>query len=571
MFKYRWTLLGGLLFSTTLAGCSNPKSDTPQAQAKPAVEAAPAEVQVAAANEAPEIEVIPPAPPELTVKATASDEPATKSDEPAELPLSATPLEPLPIAPSVANDASAQVAQVKAVAEGEVPPVFVGWAKPKLALVLTGELDGYIEPCGCAGIENMKGGLGRRHEMFKDLAGRGWPLAAVDVGGQIKRSGPQEEIKFQSVLGALKSLQYAGVGFGAKDLRLPAGDLVSLVSDQGSPMVSANVGLFGVDSGITPKYRVVEAGGKKLGITSILGETYQKKVDNKEVEFAPAETALKEVVAKLKKEADFLILLSHATPAESMALARKFPEFHLVVTAGGGDEPPAAPRELEGSKTLIVEVGHKGMFMCVLGLFDDKDKPWRFQRVPLDKRYKGTPEMKQVMANYQEHLQLRGFENLGLKPTAHASGNKFVGSKSCADCHTKATQVWENTPHSHALDTLVKLEPARHYDPECLSCHVVGWRPQAFDAFTSGYLSLEKTAHLQHVGCENCHGPGSAHVAAENGDVKLDDAGMKKLRQQMVLKLEAAERTCLECHDLDNSPKFDFKEYWKTIEHVGKD
>ena len=24
---------------------------------------------------------------------------------------------------------------------------------------------------------------------------------------------------------------------------------------------------------------------------------------------------------------------------------------------------------------------------------------------------------------------------------------------------------------------------------------------------------------------------------------------------------------CLECHDLDNSPKFDFDEYWPEVEH----
>jgi hypothetical protein len=33
--------------------------------------------------------------------------------------------------------------------------VFEGWQKPKAVLVFTGELDGYIEPCGCTGMENQ--------------------------------------------------------------------------------------------------------------------------------------------------------------------------------------------------------------------------------------------------------------------------------------------------------------------------------------------------------------------------------------------------------------------------------
>ena len=48
---------------------------------------------------------------------------------------------------------------------------------------------------------------------------------------------------------------------------------------------------------------------------------------------------------------------------------------------------------------------------------------------------------------------------------------------------TKAYEVWSKTPHAHATDSLVKPPNsrgniARHFDPECLSCHVTGWDPQ---------------------------------------------------------------------------------------------
>jgi hypothetical protein len=346
---------------------------------------------------------------------------------------------------------------------------------------------------------------------------------------------------------------------------------VSLAADPRVPMVSANVGLFGLAAGITPTYRIVKAGGKKIGVTSIVGTEYQAKVKNAEVEFARPEEALKDVVPRLKAEADILVLLAHSTPGEAIELVKKFPEFHIVATAGGTDEPPAQPRAIPGSQTILMEVGKKGMFVTVLAFVDDPKQPWRYQRVPLDRRFQVTPEMKQVMSEYQEHLKLRGFASLGLKPIDHPSGKKFVGSAACADCHTKAAAVWEKTTHSHAYETLANLDPARSFDAECLSCHVVGWRPQAFDRFTSGFVSHEATKHLIGVGCENCHGPGSAHVDVELENVKVDAATRTKLRQEMVLKLEHAERACHECHDLDNSPAFDFKTYWPKIEHPGKD
>ena len=75
--------------------------------------------------------------------------------------------------------------------------IFVDWKKPKAAILLSGLLDGYIEPCGCAGLENQKGGLNRRMDLVENLKAKGWPLAAVDLGGKVRRFGPQAAIKYQ--------------------------------------------------------------------------------------------------------------------------------------------------------------------------------------------------------------------------------------------------------------------------------------------------------------------------------------------------------------------------------------
>jgi hypothetical protein len=114
------------------------------------------------------------------------------------------------------------------------------------------------------------------------------------------------------------------------------------------------------------------------------------------------------------------------------------------------------------------------------------------------------------------------------------------------------------------------LNPPRNYDPECISCHVVGWDPGRFFPYQSGYESAEKTPHLKNVGCEDCHGPGEFHVAAENGH---NVALQKKLQKAMrITQAEASDprsgrQNCFTCHDGDNSPDFEFKTYWPLIEH----
>jgi hypothetical protein len=105
------------------------------------------------------------------------------------------------------------------------PPPFDGWANPVVALAITGQQLGYIEPCGCTGLENQKGGLARRFTLLKQLRDdKGWPVVALDVGSQVKRFGKQSEIKFQRTAEGLRAMDYKAAALGAEDLRLSAGE-----------------------------------------------------------------------------------------------------------------------------------------------------------------------------------------------------------------------------------------------------------------------------------------------------------------------------------------------------------
>src|SRR5262245_21037556 len=57
--------------------------------------------------------------------------------------------------------------------------IFVDWPRPDVLLVFSGEQDGYLEPCGCAGLENQKGGFRRRATLFNELRNKGWPIVAL--------------------------------------------------------------------------------------------------------------------------------------------------------------------------------------------------------------------------------------------------------------------------------------------------------------------------------------------------------------------------------------------------------
>jgi hypothetical protein len=450
-------------------------------------------------------------------------------------------------------------------------PIFVGWPKPKLALVITGVIEGYIEPCGCAGIDRMKGGMSRRYDLFKTLRRQGWPVVGLDVGGLACGFGREAEIKFQTLVEAMRKTGYDAIALGASDLHLPAGEIAAVAANlngQQSPFVSANVGLFGFDSGMTSAYRIINSGGMRIGVTSVLGKTYQKEIKNDEIEMLDPEAAINKILPKMKQQADYLVLLAHATKDETIALARKFPDFNLVVTSDGEPEPPKDLQPIKGMKTLYIEVGHKGTHAIVLGFYDEPQKTVRYQSVPLDSRFEASPEMKLLMAAYQDQLKALGFAGLGLRaapqPQKETNG-KFVGSAKCESCHEESYAIWKKSLHSKAYDTLAKLDPPRNFDPECVSCHVIGWHSTSFFPYEGGYESREKTPKLSDVGCESCHGPGEKHVAAESGS---SEAFMQKFRIAVRLtKADAKKSFCVSCHDGDNSPDFNFETYWPLVEH----
>jgi hypothetical protein len=473
-------------------------------------------------------------------------------------------------------------------------PIFEGWPKPDVALVFTAEQDGYLEPCGCTGLENQKGGLKRRFTMLKQLRDKGWPLIVMDAGGQEKNTGKQAYLKGDFSYKALLKMGYDVIGFGENDLKL---EILSIVLNafnpdaESNPLVSANVAILDFKSGFSKRYKIINRGGMKIGITTVLGKKAIGRLQNvADVELKDPKQGIPEIVAELvNAKCDHLVLIANADPDEAKDLARHFKEFNFdwVLATHGAEIPPEVPAKIDGTNSYLIEVGHKGMYAVVVGFYKNGNPSFRYQRVPIDHRFADAPEIYQMQKEYQHELQVLDLDGLGLKPTlTHQSGGKYVGSKTCEGCHTKAAEVYGKTPHSHATETLAKrTDPPRMHDPECLACHVTGWHPQRYFPFETGYLNMKDTPDLVGNGCENCHGPADKHAAAENGDIEVNDTEREKLRAELRLKIVANEgnkdgqeydkgkvvQMCMQCHDQDNSPDFDFQKYWPKVKHVGKD
>lgn len=490
-----------------------------------------------------------------------------------------TPSKPIPVQSESTGVASSQ-------AEAPYDPIkenglfFEGWEKPKVLLLFTGLLNGYIEPCGCAGMDRMKGGLSRRQSFLEELSQKQWPVVPIDAGQIADGFGVQEESKFDMVNNAFRLMDYQAVGMGPNELRFPASFLLTVTVPaslgESSRFVSANVGVYGFDDLYTLPFKVVEKGGVKIGVTSVVFVEDKSRYDEN-IFIEPPEKKLREVLPRLlEKKCDHLVLIVHGNEKQTEKMAAAFPQFDIIVTGDSPPEPPAEPKTL-GKNRYLVEVGEKGKFAIGLGFYDDASRPVRYQRVALDSRYAQSEDVHLLMIGYQEILKknilANGYKGLGLgeiESPQHGALGDFVGSAKCESCHEESYRIWRKNRHSTAWNSLSAVPPTEHsanpprdFDPECISCHVIGWQTQECFPYVGGFQTFEKTPHLANVGCESCHGPGSKHIEAELGD---NESIQENLRVAMRLG-ENAERVCHSCHDGDNSPNFNFESYYKIIEH----
>jgi len=124
----------------------------------------------------------------------------------------------------------------------------------------------------------------------------------------------------------------------------------------------------------------------------------------------------------------------------------------------------------------------------------------------------------------------------------------YVGAANCFECHEDRHPLWSETIHATAFDTLIA--GGEGDNPLCFPCHAVGYGQP------SGFVDLGTTPHLADVQCENCHGPGSNHVA---------DAAAAPLEVNLDANLCGA---CHQsCHGLCGENHHPQMEQWSTSKH----
>jgi hypothetical protein len=478
--------------------------------------------------------------------------------------------------------ASSQVSTGTETPSASSGKLFADWKGLAAALAVSGEMNGYLDPCGCT--EGQLGGLGRRYDLFERMANQKIPFVKIDLGTLTKnpageRGGlDQAKVKFDTALKALESMKYDALALGPEDLKLGIDHTLSVYLNHKDQIkvVSANAAfdpaLAAAFEGTIRESVVAQAGAFKIGITAVLDPAEYNALKDPQrdtLQVKPPAEVLPTLLAKLEAESDLQVLMVQGPPEMAKALAEAYPGFDIVVSRSEYADPDGNPVMVNNGATQIVTVGMKGKYVGIIGLFPPetgKTPTTKYQRQSLNAARLHNAEPMRVLIDEEMQSQLKALgivENIVRHANVEApAGSTYVGAVGCKSCHPNTFARWEGTGHAKAYEPLVHnpKDPKRkrEFDAECISCHTTGF------TYNSGWVSAEKTPYLKGNQCENCHGPASKHVAEPKNPEFL---------KAMSRTAESADKggLCHKCHDEDNSPHFNFASYYGKIAHKGMD
>ncbi|TDI46397.1 MAG: hypothetical protein E2P00_02420 [Acidobacteria bacterium] len=379
------------------------------------------------------------------------------------------------------------------------------------------------------------------------------PLVWVDAGNFAAVGIASAKVRNEGIIQGLNIIGYAAVMLGERELAGGYETFQAMQKQATFPFVSANIHFEDDGSTLVKPWVLhkVKHGEREIRI-GIMGlnrynTAFLKATrDGRNIVIASPFKVARTLVKEMRDEVDLVVALTSLSISQARQLAREAPGLDLIIGASGGVLSRAQD---VAAGVPIVFSGNQGKYLAEVRVHlpaDGEGKPGiRRRNHYLNRDYPQDPELQmltqEVLGKENDINRDLATEHVEREPIP-LSRATYAGSETCGTCHLETMLSWKLTSHATAFDTLVAKN--QDFSEECVGCHTVGFGRR------DGFVNAKATPELIHVQCESCHGPGSLHVKDNSG--RYGAAGA---------------RSCLGCHDPENSPDFDFYISWPRIRH----
>lgn len=469
--------------------------------------------------------------------------------------------------------------------------------KPRtLTLLATGDVGSDTDVCGCKA--HPLGGVTKRARLVRDRGPDVLVVDAGDLFFRTWSVSPRAEPQAQETAlffaDVLKDQGVPAIAVGERDLALGLPYLRRLAQRAGIKLLAANLSHAASGTAAFDAFTLVERGGIKVGLIGAAPElpsgapafqVYKQAGLSNGATLPALEAASQKAKAA---GAEVIVGLLHLGQARAVEVLSALPPGTIDFAVVAHDRQAGPLQVIAGGKTALMLAGERGKYLMAVtlelkpgvtlwldegavaaqtqqieaiearllayqredaGTADPGDRATTVARLArraeelkaeltaLDHRSRRgirgevlevQPELAEdpkTLERYRRYQAQLAVVNTGEAPPNRAEVN-YVGSAACKGCHEAAYTQWSTTGHAKAWATMERTRQTANLD--CVPCHVTGFdRP-------GGLAQLVSLAPFINVGCESCHGPGSAHVF--NAKVPMDYGK------------GVPEKVCAECH-----------------------
>ncbi len=378
-------------------------------------------------------------------------------------------------------------------------------------------------------------------------------VLVVDAGGFFPE---QNDAVYQNpawfMLQAMKLLGTDAAGMSDKELRFGKGFLLANIKSSGLQVVCANLWDKQTKKTLVAPYVIKKVGTVKVGIFGLTSDKVDMGPARDSLTVEEPTAAAKRTVDALRKQgATVIVLLSQLGKVESEDLVTAVDGIDVVVV---GRNVPLLQKGRMIKNTVACYGGEQGQYIgrTIVSLdAGRKMATGENDTFLLGPEVGEKPEILSLVKSFEDAFneKLRQEEKKkaaaqSVTPEsseAEASVDHYMGAEICGRCHQPELAQYKTTAHARAWETLVEVK--KDANPECVTCHVVGYKQ------AGGFKTSDDATRLGDVQCENCHGMGTQHEAFPTAARRITEA------------------TCVTCHNPSNSPTFNFAVYEPHILH----
>ena len=276
-------------------------------------------------------------------------------------------------------------------------------------------------------------------------------------------------------------------GMSEKELKYGRGWLLAQLKRTRLPMVCANVWDKQTKKTLLPPYLIVKKGAVNVGVFSLTSDKVDLGPARDSLTLEDPAVAAARVVPELRKKgATVVVLLSQLGKVESEDLVTSVDGIDAVMC---GRNVPVLQKGRMIKNTVACYGGEQGQNIGRTVFTLDAAKKMQTGEndvFVLGPEVGEKPEVLQLVKSFNDafndkarKLEKERAATQALQTGGEGQGQKqsvdhFVGVEVCQRCHQPEYQQWLTTGHAKAWQTLVDAK--KEATPECVKCHVVGYK-----------------------------------------------------------------------------------------------